>query len=72
MCLAVPGKIVAIDKRKVTVEYPGVGAREAMVGVEGVGVGDWVRIQMGVVMERIGQEEARELEADWTERTKLQ
>jgi len=57
MCLAIPGKIKAIKGRKAVVEYPG-QEREAFVGEEGVGVGDYVLVQMGVVSKILTEKEA--------------
>ncbi len=58
MCLAIPGKILAIEGRKVLVEYPG-ETRYALVGDEPIKVGDFVMVQMGIIIKIISEEEAR-------------
>ncbi len=58
MCLAIPGKIKAIEGRKAIVEYPG-QVREAFIGEEGLRVNDYVLVQMGVVTKKLTEEEAK-------------
>ena len=64
MCLAIPGKIKKIDGRKVTVEYPG-QEREVMVGNDPIKVGDYVMVQMGIIMKTLNQAEAVEAKKAW-------
>ena len=59
MCLAIPGKIVKIEGRRVMVEYPGKEVRLALVGDEPVKVGDYVMVQMGIVIKIISPKEAK-------------
>lgn len=62
MCLAIPSKIIEIDKETsmATVETMGVtrSANLALVEDE-VTVGDWVLVHVGIAMSRIDENEAR-------------
>jgi hydrogenase expression/formation protein HypC len=64
MCIAIPGKIVKISGRKAWVKYPTV-SNEAMIGDETVKVGDWVMVQMGIVMKKVSKKEAEEMMKGW-------
>ncbi len=71
MCLAIPSRIIDIDKETAmaTVETMGVtrAANLALVEDEVV-VGDWVLVHVGIAMSRIDEDEARkslELYAEW-------
>lgn len=57
MCIAAPGRVIKVEGHKVTVQYPGV-SRIALVGEEKVGVGDYVLVQMGIVIKVLTPEEA--------------
>ncbi len=59
MCLAFPGKIINVEGRLATIQYPQ-EQRQAMIAEEGVEVGDWVMVQMGMVIQKLSQEEAAE------------
>ena len=39
--------------------------REAMIGEEGVKVGDWVMVQMGIIMRVLNEQEAEEMLQGW-------
>ena len=67
MCLAVPGKVIKREGMKLTVEYPGV-TNFAMDGGVEVVVGDYVMVQMGVVMKKLDKQEVVEMEKAWEER----
>lgn len=64
MCLAFPGKIKKIEGHKVLVEYPG-QTRQALVGDEPVEVGNFVMVQMGIVVKVLSKEEAKEALKAW-------
>jgi len=64
MCLAIPGKIKEIKGRKAVVEYPD-EAHEAFVGDEGFKVGDFVLVQMGVIVKKVTEEEAKVALGAW-------
>ncbi len=58
MCLAIPGKVIKIEGRKFTIEYPG-ETRFALDGGIPVKLGDFVMVQMGIVIKRISLKEAK-------------
>lgn len=60
MCLAIPGKIKKIEGRKATVKYPD-EEREVLVGDEPVKVGNWVLVQMGIVIKILSKDEVKVL-----------
>ena len=64
MCIAAPGKIIRIEGRKVFVQYPG-QVRPALVGDDPVKVGDFVLVQMGIVIQILSPEEAAEAQQAW-------
>jgi len=58
MCLAIPGKIKQIDGREALVEYPH-EVRRAFLGDDvPAQVGDYVMVQMGVVVKKLTAKEA--------------
>ena len=64
MCLAIPGRIVAVgpEPHLATVDVCGVRRRINidLVSAEGIGIDDWVLIHVGFAMSRISDAEARE------------
>ncbi len=64
MCLAIPGKVKHIDGRTAIVGYPG-EERKAMVGEEGVKIGDFVMVQMGIIVKILTPKEAEESLNAW-------
>lgn len=64
MCLAIPGRIKSIEGRKAIVEYPG-EERAAMIGEDNVQVGDYVQVQMGIVMKKLTEEQAKVAMGAW-------
>lgn len=65
MCLAIPGKIKQIDGREALVEYPQ-EVRRAFLGDDvPAQVGDYVLVQMGVVVKKIIAEEAKVITETW-------
>lgn len=59
MCLAVPGKIVKINKNIATVDY-GVEKRKGMLLGSRYKEGDYVVIQGGIIVKKIDKKEAKE------------
>lgn len=58
MCLAIPGKIKQIDRREALVAYPQ-DVRRAFLGDDvPAQVGDYVLVQMGVVVKKLTAKEA--------------
>lgn len=64
MCLAVPGKIKKIDGKKVLLDYP-TEKRYALIGDEKVKVGDYVMVQMGIIVKILSQKEAKSAFEAW-------
>ncbi len=57
MCLAIPGIVKNIKGQKVLVKYP-MEERYALLAGEKVKVGDYVMVQMGIVIKVLTHEEA--------------
>lgn len=68
MCLAVPGKVKKIEGRKVFVDY-GTEVRRALVGDDPVKVGDYVMVQMGIVIQILSNKEAQVAIEAWRQQT---
>ena len=64
MCLAIPGQIKKIEGHKVTVKYPG-EERFALLGDEKVKKGDFVMVQMGIVVKKLTATEAKRSLREW-------
>ena len=62
MCLAIPGKIVEIDKNKehATVDYGDGTRRKANVTLVDVKVGDYVLVHAGFAIQVLDEKEANE------------
>jgi hydrogenase expression/formation protein HypC len=66
MCIAVPGKIKKIEGRKALLDYPG-EKRFALIGGDPVKVGDYVMVQMGIIVKILSQDEAQAAIEAWKE-----
>lgn len=66
MCLAVPGKIKKIEGKKVLLDYPD-EKRYALIGDEKVKVGDYVMVQMGIIVKILSRKEAKAAFEAWKE-----
>ncbi len=64
MCLAIPGKVKKIEGKKAIVEYPD-ETREVLIGEEGVKVGDYVLVQMGIIIKILSSSEEAVLKKTW-------
>lgn len=64
MCLAIPGKVKKVDGRRVLVRYPG-EEREVLSGGETVKIGDFVLVQMGVIIKILSSSEAKVVLKVW-------
>lgn len=62
MCLAIPGKIVEIDKNKehATIDYGDGTKRKANVTLVNVKIGDFVLVHAGFAIEVLNEKEAQE------------
>ena len=57
MCLAIPGKVIKVDGRQATVKYPQ-QIRKAFIGDVVPEVGNYVMVQMGIVIQIISKQDA--------------
>ena len=64
MCLAVPGKIIEIKDRVATVDY-GAERRKAKILSEDFKVGDYVFVQMQIIVQKIPKDEALKAIESW-------
>lgn len=60
MCIAIPGKVTEIRDAMARVEVAGARLEASLMLMEGVGVGDYVIIHAGFVIQKVDEEEARE------------
>jgi hydrogenase assembly chaperone HypC/HupF len=58
MCLAIPGKIISIKGQQATVQYP---HEQRLVLVAGIPIklGDYVLVQMGIIIQVISASDAK-------------
>ncbi len=69
MCLAVPGKIVAVEKktrglRTGVVDFEGISKRVCLAYVPEAGMGDYVLVHVGFALTRIDEAEAEQVFED--------
>lgn len=62
MCLAVPGKIVSIADGHAEIDYGGISRRASLRLMENAGVGDYVLVHAGFVIQILDQEAGAELD----------
>lgn len=67
MCLAIPGKVIQISGREALIEYPGEN-RRVLVGEDGVKVGDYVMVQMGIIVKILNAKEAKITMEAWEQK----
>ena len=65
MCLALPGKIVAISDRSAVVEYPGQTRQVLLSDDVKIKLNDYVMVQMGVVIKKVSAQEAKHSLRAW-------
>jgi hydrogenase expression/formation protein HypC len=61
MCLAAPGRIIAIETNQAVVDLDGVVRRASLVRMPEVAVGDWALVAAGAVLRRLDPDEAVEI-----------
>ena len=64
MCLALPGKVKSIKGRQALVEYPS-GSQLVLVGGTPIKIGDYVLVQMGIIIEVITLEHSKSIQKLW-------
>lgn len=67
MCIAAPGKVIKIEGKKAIVQYADI-AQAALIGDEKVKIGDYVLVQMGIIVQVISKDEAKQSESVWENR----
>jgi hydrogenase assembly chaperone HypC/HupF len=58
MCLAIPGKVLSIEKGKIIIDYE-TTQREASHSVVDVKKGDWVIVNNKIIVNRLSEEEVK-------------
>lgn len=64
MCIAASGKVIKIEGKKAIVHYPDV-TQAALIGDEKIKIGDYVLVQMGIIIQIVSKEEAKISESAW-------
>ena len=74
MCLAIPGKIVEIGKKKqsATVDYGSGTKRKANISLVEVKIGDYILVHAGFAIQVLDEKEAQETLALFREMLSLQ
>ncbi len=67
MCLAIPGKVIAIDGDKASVEYGEGVVNKANVSLVDIKVGDYVLVHAGFAIQVMNEKDAMETLAIWDE-----
>lgn len=62
MCLAIPGKVIELDKNKehATVDYGDGTKRKANITLVNVKIGDYILVHAGFAIEVLNEKEAQE------------
>ena len=60
MCLAVPGKIVKLDKDKAVVDFSGLKRTVDVSFLENPMIGEFVLVHVGFAIQKIDEETAKE------------
>lgn len=60
MCVAIPGRVTALDEKRATVDFDG-NSLIARVGPVPVKVGDRVLVHAGMIIQVLREEEAEEI-----------
>lgn len=66
MCVAIPGRVIALDENRATVDFEG-NSLTARVGLVPVKEGDRVLVHAGMVIQVLREKEADELAALFAE-----
>jgi hydrogenase expression/formation protein HypC len=67
MCLAIPGKVVAIDGTEGTVDFGGVSQKVRIDLISDLNIGDYVIVHTGFAIEKMDKEDALETLQLWEE-----
>lgn len=58
MCLAIPGKIISLNDKQATVQYPHEQRQVLVAGIP-LKVGDYVLVQMGIIIQVVSKSDAK-------------
>ena len=61
MCVALPGKVIELDKGDALVDFHGNQVR-AKAGLVDVSVGDYVLVHAGFILQKVSTKEAKDLQ----------
>ena len=61
MCLAIPGKIMAIKNQLATVDFDGI-EKEINISLVSVKIGEYVMVHAGFAIEKMDNEYAKEMQ----------
>ncbi|ADC65948.1 hydrogenase assembly chaperone hypC/hupF [Ferroglobus placidus DSM 10642] len=67
MCLAIPAKVLEIDYPFATVSLGGAKRKVRVDLLEEVKPGDYVLVHVGLAIQKVSEEEVREIERLWEE-----
>jgi len=71
MCLAIPGKIIAIKNQLATVDFDGI-KKEINISLVSVKIGDHVMVHAGFAIEKMDDEYAKEMRGYLNKKSKYQ
>jgi len=72
MCLAIPMKLIKIERNKGVVELSGVKKEISLDLLKEVKLGDYLIIHAGFAIEKLNEEEAKKTLAIWEEISEIQ
>ncbi len=58
MCLSIPGKVIKIEKNKITIDYSG-EKREAEKSIVDIKIGDYVVMSNKIIINKISEKQAK-------------
>ncbi|MDI6643239.1 MAG: HypC/HybG/HupF family hydrogenase formation chaperone [Candidatus Hodarchaeaceae archaeon] len=67
MCLAIPGKVLKIERQAATVDFGGVRREVRLDLLRDVREGDYVLVHVGYAIQTLDEEAAREILKSWEE-----
>jgi len=65
MCIAAPGKVIRIEGKKALIQYPGNETRYAMITDEKIKIGNFVSVQMGLIVNVLSKAESLSAQKAW-------
>ncbi len=63
MCIALPGRVLAVDADGATVDLDGRRRRASTLLLPEVSPGDWVVVAAGTIVERLDPDDAKDIQA---------